>query len=224
MTKRSIPARAEAVRERLARRYPAPRTELHWSSPWELLAATMLSAQCTDARVNQVTPRLFATWPGVEQMASAEVGEIEEVVRSTGFFRNKAKNLRAAAARIVDAYGGQVPRTMEDMLTLPGVARKTANVVLSNAFGVQAGIAVDTHVKRIAFRLGLTRETVPDRIERDLMKLFPQDDWGAVNHYLVLFGREVCAARKPSCPQCELEDLCPKAGLAITTGTKRKQK
>ena len=224
MTKRSIPARAEAVRERLASRYPLPRTELHWSSPWELLAATMLSAQCTDARVNQVTPHLFATWPDVEQMANADVGEIEVVIRSTGFFRNKAKNLRAAAARIVDAFGGQVPRTMEDMLTLPGVARKTANVVLSNAFGVQAGIAVDTHVKRISFRLGLTRETVPDRIERDLMKLFPRDDWGAVNHYLVLFGREVCTARKPACPECELEDLCPKAGLATKTATNRKQK
>jgi endonuclease-3 len=224
MTKRSIPARAEAVRERLARRYPVPRTELHWSSPWELLAATMLSAQCTDARVNQVTPHLFATWPDVEQMAIADVGEIEAVIRSTGFFRNKARNLRAAAGRIVDAYGGQVPRTMEDMLTLPGVARKTANVVLSNAFGVQAGIAVDTHVKRISFRLGLTRETVPDRIERDLMQLFPQDDWGAVNHYLVLFGREVCTARKPACPECELEDLCPKAGLTTKTATNRKQK
>ncbi|HCU68695.1 MAG TPA: endonuclease III [Desulfomicrobium sp.] len=224
MTKPNIPARAEAVRERLARRYPVPRTELHWSSPWELLAATVLSAQCTDARVNQVTPHLFATWPDVEQMANADVGEIEVVIRSTGFFRNKAKNLRAAAARIVDAYGGQVPRTMEDMLTLPGVARKTANVVLSNAFGVQAGIAVDTHVKRISFRLGLTRETVPDRIERDLMKLFPQDDWGAVNHYLVLFGREVCTARKPACAECELEDLCPKAGLATKTATKRKPK
>lgn len=224
MTKPNIPARAETVRERLARRYPVPRTELHWSSPWELLAATVLSAQCTDARVNQVTPHLFATWPDVEQMANADVGEIEVVVRSTGFFRNKAKNLRAAAARIVDAYGGQVPRTMEDMLTLPGVARKTANVVLSNAFGVQAGIAVDTHVKRISFRLGLTRETVPDRIERDLMQLFPRDDWGAVNHYLVLFGREVCTARKPACAECELEDLCPKAGLDTKTATKRKPK
>lgn len=213
MPKLSIPARAEEIRIRLARRYPVPRTELHWNSPWELLAATVLSAQCTDARVNQVTPRLFAMWKDVEQMANANVGEIEEVIRSTGFFRNKAKNLRAAAARIVEEYGGQVPRTMEDMLTLPGVARKTANVVLSNAFGVQAGIAVDTHVKRISFRLGLTRETVPDRIERDLVKLFPQESWGAVNHYLVLFGREVCSARKPACAACELEDLCPRAGV-----------
>ncbi len=219
MPKMSVHARAEAVRNRLARRYPVPRTELDWSSPWELLAATILSAQCTDARVNQVTPRLFATWKGAEQMANAETGEIEAVIRSTGFFRNKARSLRGAAARIVAEYGGEVPRTMEDMLTLPGVARKTANVVLSNAFGVQAGIAVDTHVKRISFRLGLTRETVPDRIERDLVRLFPQADWGAVNHYLVLFGREVCTARKPACDRCELEDLCPKEGLATSTAS-----
>ena len=225
MPKLSVRARAEAVRSRLAGRYPEPRTELDWSSPWELLAATILSAQCTDARVNQVTPRLFATWNGVEQMANADVGDIEEVIRSTGFFRNKAKSLQGAARRIKAEYGGQVPRTMDDMLTLPGVARKTANVVLSNAFGVQAGIAVDTHVKRISFRLGLTRETVPDRIERDLVKLFPQDSWGAVNHYLVLFGREVCTARKPRCGDCELEDICPKTGVATSPASpKPKQK
>ena len=158
-------ARAEAVRARLAGRYPVPRTELDWSSPWELLAATILSAQCTDVRVNTVTPALFAKWKNVGEMSNADVAEIETVIRSTGFFRNKAKNLRAAAARIMAEFRGQVPRTMDEMLTLPGVARKTANVVLSNAFGVQAGIAVDTHVKRISFRLGLTAETNPDRIE-----------------------------------------------------------
>ncbi len=218
-------ARAEAVRARLARRYPVPRTELDWSSPWELLAATILSAQCTDVRVNMVTPALFAKWKNAGEMSNADVAEIETVIRSTGFFRNKAKNLRAAAARIMAEFGGQVPRTMDEMLTLPGVARKTANVVLSNAYGVQAGIAVDTHVKRISFRLGLTAETNPDRIERDLVKLFPQDSWGAVNHYLVLFGREVCSARKPACDTCELTDLCPKTGVALTTAlpkTKRK--
>jgi endonuclease-3 len=218
-------ARAEAVRARLAGRYPIPRTELDWSSPWELLAATILSAQCTDARVNMVTPALFAKWKNAGEMSNADVAEIETVIRSTGFFRNKAKNLRAAAARIVAEFGDQVPRTMDEMLTLPGVARKTANVVLSNAYGVQAGIAVDTHVKRISFRLGLTAETVPDKIERDLIKLFPQDSWGAVNHYLVLFGREVCTARKPACDACELTDLCPKTGVAPKTAlpkTKRK--
>ena len=209
----SITARAEALRERLARRYPRPRTELSWSTPWELLVATILSAQCTDARVNMVTPGLFATWKTVEQMATADPAQIESVIRSTGFFRNKAKNLHASAVRIVTHFDGQVPRTMEEMLTLAGVARKTANVVLSNAFGVQAGIAVDTHVKRIAFRLGLTDQTNPDKVERDLLKLFPQQSWGAVNHYLVLFGREVCVARKPRCGGCELADLCPRIGV-----------
>lgn len=217
-------ARAEAVRARLAGRYPVPRTELDWSSPWELLAATILSAQCTDVRVNTVTPALFAKWKNPGEMSNADVAEIETVIRSTGFFRNKAKNLRAAAARIMAEFRGQVPRTMDEMLTLPGVARKTANVVLSNAFGVQAGIAVDTHVKRISFRLGLTAETNPDRIERDLVKLFPQDSWGAVNHYLVLFGREVCSARKPACDTCELTDLCPKTGVAPTTALPKKKR
>jgi endonuclease-3 len=209
----SIAARARAVRERLARRYPAPRTELTWTTPWELLVATILSAQCTDARVNTVTPELFATWSSVEEMAGAKPAQIEKVIRSTGFFRNKAKNLHASAVKIVAQFGGQVPRTMEEMLTLPGVARKTANVVLSNAYGVQAGIAVDTHVKRISFRLGLTRQTSPDKVEQDLLGLFPRQSWGAVNHYLVLFGREVCVARKPRCGICELADLCPRAGV-----------
>lgn len=213
MSVSSIAARARSVRQRLARRYPKPRTELTWTTPWELLVATILSAQCTDVRVNTVTPELFATWNSVEQMARAEPAQIEKVIRSTGFFRNKAKNLHASASRIVTEFQGQVPRTMEEMLTLPGVARKTANVVLSNAFGVQAGIAVDTHVKRIAFRLGLTAETNPDKVERNLLKLFPQQSWGAVNHYLVLFGREVCVARKPRCGGCELADLCPRIGV-----------
>ncbi len=215
----SINARARAVHERLARRYPEPRTELTWTTPWELLVATILSAQCTDARVNTVTPELFATWKTADQMAGAEPAQIEEVIRSTGFFRNKAKNLHASAARIVKEFGGHVPRTMEQMLTLPGVARKTANVVLSNAYGVQAGIAVDTHVKRIGFRLGLTRQTNPDKVEQDLLKLFPQQNWGAVNHYLVLFGREVCVARKPRCGACELADLCPRNGVTAPPAT-----
>jgi len=209
----SITARAEALRERLARRYPRPRTELSWSTPWELLVATILSAQCTDARVNMVTPELFATWKTVKQMAAADPAQIEGVIHSTGFFRNKAKNLHTSAVRIMTHFGGQVPRTMEEMLTLAGVARKTANVVLSNAYGVHAGIAVDTHVKRISFRLGLTRQTNPDKVEQDLLKLFPQESWGAVNHYLVLFGREVCTARKPLCDTCELADLCPRTGV-----------
>lgn len=209
----SVKKRAAAVRERLARRYADPRTELTWTSPWELLVATILSAQCTDARVNQVTPDLFARWKGPAEMASASQNDVEAVIRSTGFFRNKAKNLRAAAARIMTTYAGEVPRTMEEMLTLPGVARKTANVVLSNAYGVHEGIAVDTHVKRISFRLGLTGETSPDKIERDLVRLFPRQSWGDINHYLVLFGRHVCIARKPFCTLCELDDLCPREGV-----------
>jgi len=218
----SITARARAVRKRLARRYPTPRTELTWTTPWELLVATILSAQCTDRRVNTVTPQLFATWKTVEQMAGATPAQIETVIRSTGFFRNKAKNLHASALKIVAQFGGQVPRTMDEMLTLPGVARKTANVVLSNAYGVQAGIAVDTHVKRISFRLGLTEQTSPDKVEQDLLGLFPQQSWGAVNHYLVLFGREVCVARKPRCGICELADLCPQTGVtspSVSTAT-----
>lgn len=219
MSVSSIAARARSIRQRLAQRYPEPRTELTWANPWELLVATILSAQCTDARVNTVTPELFATWKTPEQMAGAEPAQIEEVIRPTGFFRNKARNLHASAVRIVTEFHGRVPRTMEEMLTLPGVARKTANVVLSNAYGVQAGIAVDTHVKRITFRLGLTSQTNPDKVEQDLLKLFPQQSWGAVNHYLVLFGREVCVARKPRCGVCELADLCPRIGVLSPTAS-----
>jgi len=211
--------RAVLIRERLARRYPAPRTELSWTTPWELLASTILSAQCTDARVNQVTPHLFHKWKNVQQMSNADVSEIENVIRSTGFFRNKAKSLQASARKIVADFNGQVPRTMAEMLTLPGVARKTANVVLSNAYGVQAGIAVDTHVKRISFRLGLTAQTNPDKIEQDLLPFFPQQHWGEINHFLVLFGRQVCTARKPACGSCELNDLCPRNGVTPSTST-----
>lgn len=205
--------RARTVMQRLSQLYPVPRTELTWTSPWELLVATILSAQCTDARVNQVTPRLFDTWKNVREMATADLTKIEEVIRSTGFFRNKAKSLRGSAERIVSVFLGLVPQTMEEMLTLPGVARKTANVVLSNAFGVHAGIAVDTHVKRISFRLGLTGETNPDKVEKDLVKLFPRERWGDINHYLVLFGRHACMARKPACYDCVLADLCPRNGM-----------
>lgn len=219
MPKASPTKRAREVQTRLAARYPAPQTELTWSTPWELLAATILSAQCTDQRVNMVTPLLFSTWKNVRELSNADLPELENVVRSTGFFRNKARNLREAARRIVAVYKGEVPRTMDDMLSLAGVARKTANVVLSNAFGIHVGIAVDTHVKRISFRLGLTRETVPDKIEQDLMRLFPQQAWGDVNHYLVLFGRQVCTARSPRCSGCELTDLCPRVGVPASPST-----
>lgn len=205
--------RAAEIMHRLSKRYPAPEPALTWSNPWELLVATALSAQCTDERVNMVTPVFFERWPGIADAAGADVAEIEEVVRSTGFFRNKAKNIKAAATRIMAEYNGEVPRTMAELITLGGVARKTASIVLANAFGVNEGIAVDTHVKRLAFRMGLTANTDPVRIEKDLMPLFPQDRWGDVNHCLVFFGREVCPARKPKCAECVLADICPKKGV-----------
>ena len=205
--------RAAEILTRLAGRYPAPEPALHWSSPWELLVATALSAQCTDERVNKVTPVFFERWPTIPDAAGADVAEIEEVVRSTGFFRNKAKNIKAAATRIMEVYGGEVPNSMAELITLGGVARKTASIVLANAFGINEGIAVDTHVKRLAFRLGLTDKTEPVQVEKDLMPLFPRESWGDINHYLVFYGREVCPARKPKCDVCALEDICPQKGV-----------
>jgi endonuclease-3 len=205
--------RALEIYARLKRRYPAPAPALDWTNAWELLVATVLAAQCTDERVNKVTPGFFERWADIASLARADVADIEDVVRSTGFFRNKAKNLKAAASRIMDVYNGQVPRTMEDLTSLGGVARKTANIVLSNAFGIHEGIAVDTHVKRLSFRMGLTTNTDPIRIEKDLMPLYPRETWGDVNHFLVYFGREVCPARSPHCDICELNDICPKHGV-----------
>ncbi|XXJ19831.1 endonuclease III [Desulfovibrio caledoniensis] len=205
--------RAAEIFDRLSKRYPAPKPALDYTTAWELLVATALSAQCTDERVNKVTPVFFERWPTIKDAAEADVAEIEDVVRSTGFFRNKAKNIKAAAKRIMSEYNGEVPRTMAELITLGGVARKTASIVLANAFGVNEGIAVDTHVKRLAFRMGLTSKTDPIPIEKDLMPLFPQETWGDVNHLLVFFGREVCPARKPQCALCELSDICPKKGV-----------
>ncbi len=197
----------------LAKRYPQPESELDWSTPWELLVATALSAQCTDKRVNMVTPHLFARWPDIPSMAKADPQEVEKVIYSTGFYKNKAKNLIHAATTIMENFAGEVPKTMKELITLGGVARKTANIVLSNAFGIHEGIAVDTHVKRITRRLGLTKATTPVQIEKDLMPLFPQKTWGDINHCLVLFGREVCKARGPLCTACDLEKVCPGVGL-----------
>lgn len=205
--------RAQAIFARLAARYPDPRPALDFRDAWGLLVATVLAAQCTDARVNQVTPTLFARWPEIADLAEADVADIEEVVHSTGFFRNKARNLKAAAQRIMDAFGGRVPQSMAELVTLPGVARKTANIVLGSAFGINEGIAVDTHVTRLAFRLGLTESADAKVIERDLMPLFERSQWADINHYLVYFGREVCDARKPKCGECPLADLCPRKGL-----------
>ncbi|BBD08381.1 endonuclease III [Desulfovibrio ferrophilus] len=206
-------ARALEILSRLKNRYPAPQSELDWTTPWELLAATMLSAQCTDVRVNKVTPELFRRWPDPPAMAQADPAEVEKVIHSAGFFRQKTKNLIGEATIIINDYDGEVPRTMKDLTRLPGVARKTANIVLSNAFGIQEGVAVDTHVKRLAFRMGLTTSTDVKKIEQDLMKLFPKPDWGDANHMLVLFGRHVCPARTPRCNDCEMNDICPKRGV-----------
>lgn len=202
--------KAPKILAALAEKFPKPETMLTWSTPWELLVATVLSAQCTDERVNKVTPPLFQALPTVRDMAAAEVAQVEGLIRTTGLFRSKAKHLVATARLLVQDYGGDVPRTMEDLLRLPGVARKTANIVLSNAFGIQAGVAVDTHVKRLAWRMGLTNSKDVKRIEKDLMALVPQEDWGNVNHWLVLFGREVCMARNPQCHVCPVADFCPK--------------
>lgn len=206
-------ARAREIIRRLRPLYPDLTPALQYKTAYELLVATVLAAQCTDARVNLVTPELFRRWPDPATLATAEVTAVEEVVRSTGFFHQKAKNLVAAARLMVQRHGGAVPDTMETLTTLPGVARKTANIVLSNALGKNEGIAVDTHVRRLSFRLGLTSSDNPIIIEKDLMPLFAREDWGAINHLLVLHGRAVCKARKPLCDVCVLGDFCPKMGL-----------
>ena len=203
-------ATARQVLEALQLRYPHPRTHLDAQNAWELLVATVLAAQCTDARVNTVTPELFRRWPTPAALAEAPIEELEAVIRPTGFYHSKAKNLLGAARRVRDIFDGQIPKSIEDLITIPGVARKTANVVLFGAFGINEGLAVDTHVKRIAYRLGLTDETDPVPIERDLMKLFPREEWGDVNHRMVWFGREVCDARKPLCDTCEMRPFCPR--------------
>lgn len=205
--------RALEVVRLLELRYPDPTPLLQAADPWQLLVATVLAAQCTDARVNLVTPVFFARWPDPAALADAPVEEVEDVIHSTGCFRNKARNLVGAAKKIMADYGGQVPRSMEELTQLPGVARKTANIILWGAFGRNDGIAVDTHVKRITFRLGLTTYVDPPRIEKDLMRLFPQPTWGDMNHRLVWFGRDVCDARRPFCSGCEMASFCPRSGV-----------
>ncbi len=203
--------RIPEILTRLHQEYPDARCALHHKNPLQLLVATILSAQCTDERVNQVTPELFARYPSAEAFAQADLEELEQAVRPTGFYRNKARNIQQACRRIVAEYGGQVPDTMEELLTLPGVARKTANVVLGTAFGIADGIVVDTHVKRLANRLGLTQESNPEKIERDLQALVPREEWIDIAHLLIFHGRQVCSARKPRCAACVLNDLCPSA-------------
>ena len=196
---------------RLKAEYPDARTELDWKNPLELLVATMLSAQTTDVQVNRVTQSLFAKYRTAEDYAHADPTELEEDIRPTGFYRNKARSLRNMADALVEEHGGEVPGTMRELVALPGVGRKTANVVLGNAFGVDEGIVVDTHVRRVSGRLGLTENKDPVKIEQDLMKIVPGEDWTVFSHLLILHGRRTCKARKPDCPNCVLNDICPSA-------------
>jgi endonuclease-3 len=195
----------------LRRAYPGSRTALRYETPLQILVATILSAQCTDERVNRITPALFRKYPSAAAFARATQAVLEGEIRSAGFFRNKARNIIGAAKRIAGEFGGEVPATMEELVSLPGVARKTANIVLSSAYGRAEGIAVDTHVRRLSQRLGLTAEEDPVRIERDLMASIPRKDWLDFNYLLVNHGRAVCRARKPECPACPLKRLCPSA-------------
>ena len=203
--------RTPLILERLGELYPHATCSLDWRNPYELLIATMLSAQCTDERVNQITPALFERFPDAAA-AAVEPADVEPYVKSAGFFRNKAKNIVASSRLLMERHGGTVPRTMEELLELPGVARKTASVVLAWCFGINAGVTVDTHVSRLAQRLRLTRKSEPRQIEPDLMKLVPQADWQTLSIRLIFHGRAVCTARKPNCPGCPIANLCPMGG------------
>jgi endonuclease III len=206
-------ARVGAIIDRLEAEYPDATTSLDHRSPYELLVATILSAQCTDARVNMVTPELFARYPTVQDLAGARTEDVERIVRSTGFFRQKTRSLLGMAEAVVERHGGRVPATMAELVKLPGVGRKTANVVLGNAFDRDEGVVVDTHVRRLSGRLGLTRETTPEKIEHDLIELVPRDRWTDLPHLFIYHGRAVCRAPRALCDQCVLADICPSAGL-----------
>jgi endonuclease-3 len=206
--KPTSPERVAAILEILAKTYPCVVCALNHKNAWELTVATILSAQCTDVRVNLVTPKLFKTFPTPKAMAAASLPELEELIRTTGFFRNKAKSIQGAARVVVEEFGGKVPETMEEILRLPGVARKTGNVVLGSWYGIAVGVVVDTHVMRLSRRLELTKETAPEKVEKDLMKIIPQDRWIDFSHELIHHGRQICVARKPRCADCTLEKLC----------------
>ncbi|MHB1021204.1 MAG: endonuclease III [Acidobacteriaceae bacterium] len=202
------PRRVTEILKRLRAAYPDVVCALHHKNAWELTVATILSAQCTDVRVNMVTPGLFRRFPTPKAFAEAPIEAIEEEIRSTGFYRNKAKSIQGAARRLISEFGGKVPQTMAELLTLPGVARKTANVVLGSWFGIADGVVVDTHVLRLSYRLGLTKNTAPEKVEQDLIRILPRDRWIQFSHELIHHGRQVCIARKPRCADCTLEDLC----------------
>lgn len=194
---------------RLKKAYPDAHCALEHSNPFELLVATILSAQCTDARVNIVTANLFRKYRGPQDFVQAPQEELEKDIHSTGFFRNKAKNIKVASQRLIEVYGGEIPQTMDQILTLGGVARKTANVVLGNAFGIASGVVVDTHVSRLSQRLGLTQQKTPEKIEKDLEKLVSKKNWIMFPHWIIFHGRQICDARKPKCHECPLDDICP---------------
>jgi endonuclease-3 len=204
-----LSAHALEVLARLKREYPDAHTELEFENAYQLLVATILSAQCTDKRVNMVTPELFRTFPTAQDLARAEATRLEEMIRSTGFFRNKTKSLLGMSIAVVERHNGEIPCTMAELVLLPGVGRKTANVVLGNAFGVSEGVVVDTHVGRLSIRLGFTNETDPVKVEQVLMRLIPREDWVVVSHLLIFHGRRVCLARTPRCAACVLNDICP---------------
>jgi endonuclease-3 len=214
---REIPA-AKAARVKriiagLNKAYPDAHCELDHSNPLELLIATILSAQCTDKRVNMVTPELFKKYPSAADYARAPLPELEQAIKTTGFFRNKAKSIKTCCQALVEKHGGQVPRTMAALVELGGVGRKTANVVLGNAFNINSGVVVDTHVARLSQRLGLTKETAPEKIEQNLMALMPQEQWAMLSHWLIWHGRRRCFARNPDCPNCEVRSVCPRIGV-----------
>ena len=201
--------RAERIFDLLSQEYPEAHCELDFADPFQLGVATILSAQTTDDRVNMVTPGLFARYPDAAALASAQQEDVEEIIRSTGFFRNKARNIIGFARALVAEHGGEIPRSIAVLSKMPGVGRKTANVILGNAFGINEGVVVDTHVKRLARLMGLTRETNPEKVERDLIPLFPSESWTMLSHLLIWHGRRVCDARKPACERCTVSHLCP---------------
>jgi endonuclease-3 len=207
------PVRVRSILDGLEELYPEVDCELDRETPFQLLCATILSAQCTDERVNQVTPELFRRYPTPAALAKAPLPTLEKIIRTTGFFRQKAKSLKGSATALLARFGGELPKTIDELTTLPGVARKTANVVLGTAFGIAEGVVVDTHIQRLAMRLGLTRGTDPKDIEKDLMQVLPRDRWIRAGHQLIWHGRRVCFARKPNCAGCTLAPFCPSAGL-----------
>ena len=218
------PRRVAAILRKLDEAYPNAVCELKHENPFQLLMSTILSAQCTDVRVNQVAETLYKKYPNAKAMAHATPKDLEQEIRPTGFFRNKTKSIMGASKAIVENFGGEVPRTMEEILTLPGVARKTANVVLGTAYGIAKGVVVDTHVMRLSRRLDLTRATEPRKIEQDLMKILPENKWIEFSHQLIWHGRRVCVARSPRCIECNLEKICYSADKTFSTHTARTQR